>query len=62
MIWVAKRRRNLFDIIIGRPKGYFDPRTWPKDWSDYGVGGTSPSQVKGGTDAVVKQLKSKDSE
>ena len=37
MIWVAKRRRNLFDILIGRPKGYFDPRTWPKDHPDYGI-------------------------
>ena len=62
MIWFAKRRRNLFDILIGRPKGYFAiPKTWPEDWPDYGIGGTSPSQVTREASATVVQSESKDS-
>ena len=62
MIGLVKEHRNLFDILIGRPKGYFAiPRTWPDDWPDYGIGGTSPSRVESKADTNVKQPESKNS-
>ena len=54
--------RGLWDIIMGRPKeDFYIPKTWPDDWPDYGVGGTSPSRVKREENANVNQSESKNS-
>ena len=54
--------RGLIDVLLGRPKeDFYIPRTWPDDWPDYGVGGTSPSRVTREENVNVNQSESKDS-
>ena len=50
--------RTLIDVLLGRPKGCNDPRTWPEDWPDYGFGGSLPSRLKDEVGKDVNQTKS----
>ena len=51
--------RGLIDVLLGRPKeDFYIPRTWPDDWPDYGIGGSSPSRLKDEVGMNVNQTKS----
>ena len=51
--------RGLIDVLLGRPKeDFYIPRTWPDDWPDYGIGGSSPSRLKDEVGMDVNQTKS----